>query len=78
MQPIARVEHALLDQIQAYLDMRQELERNFLGRWVVIHQGQMQGDHDSFEDAEGARREIRIRVNDCLVKHLGRNPMIIS
>ena len=77
MQPIARVEHPLLDQIQAYQDMKKELERDYFGRWIIIHQGLVQGDYDSFDNAEEARREMDIKINECLVKHVGSNPVII-
>ena len=78
MEPIARVEHPLLDQVQVYLDMRQELERDFPGRWVVIHRGQLHGTYDSFEEAEEARRDMGIKINECLIKNVRRNPITIQ
>ena len=51
MQRIARMEHPLLDQLQANLDLRHKLEPDFPGRWVIIHLGQLHGACRSFEDA---------------------------
>lgn len=77
MQPIATVNHPLLDQIQAYEDMKEELEHHHFGRWVIIHKGQLQGAYDTFDNAEEARRQMGIKINECLVKHVGNNPIII-
>ena len=68
MQPIARVEHPLLDQIQEYEDRKEELERDYFGRWVIIHRGQVQGDYDSFDSAEEARKKLGIPIMECLTK----------
>lgn len=78
MQPIARVEHPLLDQIQAYQDMKEELNRDYFGRWIIIHQGQVQGDYESFDDAEEARKNLGIPIMECLTKLVGYEPTIIS
>ena len=77
MQPITRVEHPLLDQIQAYEDRKEELERDFFGRWIIIHQGLVQGDYDSFDDAEEARSKLNIPIMECLTKLVGHEPTII-
>ena len=77
MQRIARVEHPLLDQIQAYQDMKEELERDYFGRWTIIHQGQVQGDYDSFGDAELARKNLSIPIMECLTKLVGHEPTIV-
>ena len=76
MQPIARVEHPLLDQIQAYEDRKEELERDYCGRWIIIHRGKVQGDYDSFDSAEEARKELDIPIMECLTKLVGHEPTI--
>lgn len=76
MQPIARVEHPLLDQIQAYRDMKEQLERDYFGRWIIIHQGQVQGNYDSFDDAEVARKKLGIPIMECLTKLVGHESTI--
>ena len=77
MQPIARVEHPLLDQIQAYQDMKEELERDYFGRWIIIHQGRVQGDYESFDHAEEARKQLSFPIMECLIKLVGYEPTII-
>ena len=77
MQSIARVEHPLLDQIQAYRDMKEELERDYFGRWIIIHQGQVQGDYESFDNAEEACGNLGIPIMECLIKLVGPEPTII-
>ena len=77
MQPIARVEHPLLDQIQEYEDRKEELERDYFGRWIIIHRGKVQGDYDSFDSAEEARKELAIPIMECLTKLVGNEPTII-
>ena len=71
------MEHPLLDQIQAYEDGKEELERDYFGRWIIIHHGQVQGDYDSFDSAEEARRDMDIKITEYLVKHVGSNPVIV-
>ena len=77
MQPIARVEHPLLDQIQEYEDRKEELERDYFGRWIIIHRGKVQGDYDSFDSAEEARKKLGIPIMECLTKLVGHEPTII-
>ena len=77
MQPIVRVELPLVDQIQAYQDMKEELERDYLCRWIIIHQGQVRGDYDSFDDAELARKNLGIPIMECLTRLVGHEPTII-
>ena len=77
MQPIARVEHPLLDQIQAYEDRKEELERDYFDRWVIIHRGEVQGDYDSFDSAEEARKKLGIPIMECLTKLVGHEPTTI-
>ena len=78
MQPIARLEHPLLDQLQTYQDMKEELERDYFGRWIIIHQGRVEGDYESFNSAEEARRNLGIPIMECLTKLVGHEPTIIT
>ncbi|HET7441016.1 MAG TPA: hypothetical protein VFJ47_06925 [Terriglobales bacterium] len=38
-------------ELAAYEKMRPDLEAHKMGRWVLVHDGQLVGDYDSFEIA---------------------------
>ena len=56
MQPTDNLHPPILDQLDAYEALRAELERDYSGRWVIFYHGAFQGDYDSFDTAEEARR----------------------
>ena len=48
-------EHPLAGEIMAYQRMQDDLERDFHGRWVIIHGEKMAGEgYESYEEAESA------------------------
>ena len=77
MQPTDNLHPPILDQIEAYETMREELERNYFGRWVIIHNGLYQGDYDSFDNAEDAAEKMGINPVVYLVKQVGVDPVTI-
>ena len=54
MRDATRFEHPLLDQVSAYEEMREQLEREFPGRWVIISESKLVGDYGSFQEADEA------------------------
>ena len=49
---LGKLEHPLIDQMRVYEKMREELESNCFGRWVVIDGGQLLvGDYETFHEA---------------------------
>ena len=65
-------EHPLADEIMAYQQMRAELEREFYGRWVIIHESQKTGgDYDCYFDANAAARGLGLDVLSCFIRQVG-------
>ena len=58
--------NSLSDQIKAYDAIKDSLETDYFGKWVVIHGQQLVGHYDSFEDA----------ANDAIKKY-GKGPYLI-
>lgn len=56
----------LRKQIEAYEEMREELEAQHFREWVVFHDGQFEGAYHSFEEA----------VDDAYLK-FGRNTFLV-
>jgi hypothetical protein len=54
------------NEIAAYEKIRNDLEANFMGKWVLIHDGELIGTFESFDAA----------ANDAVVK-FGRGPYLI-
>ena len=77
MKPVAKLEHPLLDQLKAYQAMKDKLERDHFGRWVIIHHSTLKGDYDSYESAEAAVDEMDIEATEYLLKQVGAEPNII-
>jgi hypothetical protein len=57
---------ALKDEIQAYEEMRLDLEARALGKWAVVHERQLFGIFDTMEQAAAEA-----------VKNFGRGPYLI-
>ena len=65
-------EHPLANEILAYQQMQDELEREFYGRWVIIHDSEKTaGDYGSYSDAETAAREMGLDVLACFIRQVG-------
>ena len=77
MQPTDNLHPPILDQIEAYNTMREDLERDYFGRWVIIHEGLVRGDYDSFESAEEAAEGMGLHPVVYLVRQVGAEPITI-
>ena len=65
-------EHPLANEILAYQRMQDDLEREFHGRWVIIHDSQKTaGDYGSYSEAEAAARELGLDVLACFIRQVG-------
>jgi hypothetical protein len=53
-------------EIDAFEKMREELERNLMGKWILFHDGKFVEKYDSFEAAA-----------EDAVRRLGRGPYLI-
>jgi hypothetical protein len=56
----------LTDEINAYEAARSDLESKYLGRWILMHERQLVGTYDCFENAA-----------DQAVRRFGRGPYLI-
>lgn len=54
------------NEISAYEQMRDDLESRYMGKWIVIHDGNLVGTYDSFE----------VAASDAVTK-FGRGPYLI-
>lgn len=77
MSPIEQMHPPILEQMEAYRSMKEELEQKYPGRWVIIHERQIQGNYDSFESAEEAAEAMGLHPMIYLVKQVGVEPLII-
>ena len=74
---LGKLEHPLLDQMDVYEEMREELESKYFGRWVIIDGGQLVGDYETFHDAEADAQERGLNLFNYLVTRVGVEPPII-
>ena len=66
----------LSNQISAYEDMRDVLESDHFGRWVVFHDGELVDTYESFEEAaEDAVR--RFGRGPYLIRQIGAPPVTL-
>ncbi len=66
----------LTKEIEAYEQMREELETSYMGKWVVIHDQQRTGIYDSFEAA--ARDAVqRFGAGPYLIRQVGAPPVVL-
>ena len=62
-----RIATGLKDEMAAYEQMREELEIEHLGEWVVVHGGELVGTYEDFQEAAGTA-----------VERFGRGPYLIK
>ena len=74
----ARLQHPLLDQLSAYGAMREDLERKYPGRWVIISRSKMEGGYGSFQEADEAANRMDLNKMECLFKPVGVETVIID
>lgn len=66
-----------LAQLVAYHEMRQSLTDDYFGRWVVIHNCELAGDYETYDEARAGAREEGFNPLDCLIQRAGVEPPII-
>ena len=67
---------ALTREIAAYEGMRSALETDHLGKWVVVHGGELAGLYDTFEDA-AAQAVERFGAGPYLIREIGAPPITL-
>ena len=75
---LGTIEHPLLDQMDAYDEMREELESKYFKRWVVIDGGRLVGNYETFKEARADARERGLNPLNYLVKQVGVEPVPLS
>ena len=73
---LGKVEHPLLDQMKVYEEMREELENDYFGRWVVIDGGRLVGDYETFHGADADAQKRGLNPFHYLVQQVGVEPAI--
>ena len=62
------LEHPLLDAMMAYNRLKEELQRKYLGQWVIIHGSEHVGEgYGSSDSAYDAAREMGLDPFACLI-----------
>ena len=66
----------LSEEIAAYEKMRDILETDYFGKWVIVHDGQLIGTYDEFEKAavDAVRKFGR---GPYLIRQVGEPPMFV-
>ena len=59
-----------LAQHVAYHEMRQSLEDDYSGRWVVIHNCELAGDYETYDEARAGARKEGFNLLDCLIQRV--------
>ena len=78
MTDATKLRHPLLDQVSAYEAMREDLEREYPDRWVIISGNSLVGDYATFLDADEAATKMGLNKLECLFKPVGVETVIIS
>lgn len=63
-------------EIAAYERLRERLETDHLGRWVVFHDGKAVGFFDTFEEAD-RESSARFDRQPCLIRKIGAGPRVL-
>ena len=77
MAHMGTIEHPLLDQMHAYYEMEEELERKHFGRWVVIDGGRMVGDYATFHEADADAQAKGLNSANYYIGQVGAEPAVI-
>ena len=70
------MDRVLSKETAAYEQMREELERNFLGKWVVFHDEEFVGCYDDFQVA-AEEAVIKFGRGPYLIREVGERPMAL-
>ena len=60
-----------IDQAMLYEEMKEELERKYLGKWVVIGNYELLGSYESFNEAKEAAKAAGIGFSECCIAQVG-------
>ena len=74
---LGTIEHPLLDQMDAYDEMRAELESKYFKRWVVIDGGRLVGDYATFHEADADAQAKGLNSANYYIGQVGVEPAII-
>lgn len=58
----------------AYEEMKEELTREYWGKWVVIHDMGLFGAYESYDDAKSAAKVAGLNYLDCSIRQVGVEP----
>ena len=72
---LGKLEHPLLDQMEVYNEMREELECKYFGRWIIIDGGQLVGNYETFQEAWADAQEKGLNPLNYLVRRVGVAPL---
>lgn len=73
------VQYPLETELIAYQDLKEELERDHYGEWVVIKDSEIVGFAESYEDADKLTSSQGLNILDCLVQRVGvRGAIVLS
>ena len=61
----------------AYDEMKEELEREHWGKWVVIDDSKLFGVYENYEDADEAARAAGLDFFEYFITQVGLRPAII-
>ena len=74
-----RLKHPTIDQLTAYYRMREKLERDHPGRWVIVHDSKLVGaDYASYDEAAEAARQMGLDALACLIRRVGPSAYILA
>lgn len=66
----------LMQEMDAYERMRASLETEHLGKWALVHDGELIGTFDEFEDAADIANQ-RFGKGPYLIRKIGEAPMTL-
>ncbi len=66
----------LSEEIAAYEKMRDVLEADYFGKWVVVHDGQLIDTYEKFEDA-AAEAVRKFGRGPYLIRQVGASPITL-
>ena len=71
--------HPLLNEALAYEALRENLEQDCWGRWVIIAGGQQVGaDYETYDGASEVAKGMGLDPLDCYIRQVGVETVIIS
>ena len=66
----------LTKEIAAYEEMRSDLESDYLGQWVIVHDEHLVGVYELFEDA-AAEAVAKFGRGPYLIRRVGESPITL-